>query len=592
MVQHALITPLSPVEQVAVLASGAMDAATRQQTRKTAGITIKGPDGSKILAGGSAGPGGLSPWVGDVTPPGVPTGVSAESGAGLVLVSWDGGLKGGVPPDFDHVQILVDGADAGRLTAAGTLACGPYGLGSVHAVTAVAWDDAHGEDGGPAPNASPACAPVRVTVTGADVDPGRLGITVTKSDKEPQGRGAHTGDLWLRYTAGSGSTPALAGEWWWDGSVWVPIPVAIYLDQLAARGVQVDSAVIGLLSAGIIKSGTFATPDGLVGFDDTGFWAKNDAGAKVFKADADGISMSGVFQTDSDDHSRLVIAKRDEEGTPDPLDPAGTTVKRTTHTMDFHPARDPSKVAASIEMLDTGDVTELRLGDRVPEQPAAHLGTMILTGTGGDHERSITTQAEALYLWTTGNMAESHISILSSGAHGPMAGDVEIQATRHLRLNGNVSINGRDCTSPDRRLVEWISDWSGTPAHAEGTTKWEYETDINLRNSPTGGQWLVAELGARVIANNGEYFMTISITGGDGNEYFLYSLSSTKSPGTDNFTASKLFMLPNGAYHVRLGFTRWGSPAISGDTRFAFKDWTPGRGIKTGFRYFTLTELN
>lgn len=313
--QHALITPLSPVEQVAVLASGAMDVAARQQTGNAGTVTLHhGDEGSRTIMGPGAGPTGIAPWVGDTTPPGVPTGVSAGSGSGLILVSWGGGLEGGVPPDFDHVQILVDGADAGRLTAAGTLACGPYGLGTEHAVTAVAWDDAHGEDGGPAPNASPACSPLRVTVTGADVEPGRLGITVTKSDKEPQGSGVHTGDLWLRYTAGSGSTPALAGEWWWDGTKWVPIPVAIYLDQLAARGVQVDSAVIGLLSAGIIKSGTFVTPDGLVGLDASGFWVKDTSGGYALLANKDGIMVTGAFQTASTGR-RILLSQRIDDQT-------------------------------------------------------------------------------------------------------------------------------------------------------------------------------------------------------------------------------------------------------------------------------------
>lgn len=459
--QHPLIIPLSPDEQLATLAAGAMDTAARQQTGNAGTITFHhgDDDGSKTIAGPGAGPTGLAPWVGDTTPPGAPTGVTAQSGNGLILAAWGGSLDGGVPPDFDHVQILVDGLDAGRLTAKGTLACGPYEPGTEHTVTAVAWDDAHAEDGSPAPNASPACAPVRVTVTGADIDPGRLGITVTKSDKPPQGRGAHTGDLWLRYTGGYGanivsdprgkdftgqwtytgaggtsasntgatwirtrpfgsdrwsdlvnkaatqvlhdgdrvrvsarikaeaysasqcevyigaraskggsdlskvttvtvsgwttatvdlpitkagkdgdtfrfvlsvhstapstdtiilatdfsleppSRDVLEGEWWWDGTAWVQIPVAIYLDQLAARDVQVDEAVVGMLAAGIIRSGTFVTPDGLVGFDSTGFWVRDTDGGLVFQAGAGGVSMTGSLETASGG-DRLRVSRR------------------------------------------------------------------------------------------------------------------------------------------------------------------------------------------------------------------------------------------------------------------------------------------
>lgn len=456
--QHALITPQSESEQLATLAAGAMDAASRQQTRTAGSATYHNPDGTKTMMGADAAGQGIAQWVGDTTPPGTPTGVTAQSGNGLVLAAWDGSLDGGVPADFDHVQILVDGTDAGRLTAKGTLACGPYEPGTGHTVTAVAWDDAHAQDGSPAPNASPACAPIRVTVTGADIDPDRLGITVTKSDKDPQGRGEHTGDLWLKYpvalstnavtdpgmestdawtwtglglgrvtdpsgtyfrmrpgtgwsrldntgtvrlapgdevrvsvtrqcenpqdgiamylgvkdgkgtdrqkrlppvgygkwvtdtvriaipanaktddyaldfsvnnTSGNTNTvvlckgisvsrvmpSALEAEWWWDGSKWMPIPVAIYLDQLAARDVQVDEAVVGMLAAGIIRSGTFVTDDGLVGFDASGFWAKDATGDKVFTAGKDGVHAVGGFAT-ATSGNRIIMSQTLVQGT-------------------------------------------------------------------------------------------------------------------------------------------------------------------------------------------------------------------------------------------------------------------------------------
>lgn len=169
--QHTLITPQSPGEQLAALAAGALDMASRQQTGNIGSVTIPTANGTKLIAGEMAGEQGIAPWVGDTTPPGMPTGVSVDSAAGMILVSWDGTLKGGVPADFDHVSILVDGVEAGQLRVRGTATLGPYEADSVHQVTARAWDDAHAEDGSPAPNGSDTTEAVSVTVksvVGAD----------------------------------------------------------------------------------------------------------------------------------------------------------------------------------------------------------------------------------------------------------------------------------------------------------------------------------------------------------------------------------------------------------------------------------------
>ena len=169
--QHTLITPQSPGEQLAALAAGALDMATRQQTGNIGSVTIPTAGGTKLIAGEAAGLQGIAPWVGDTTPPGMPTGIGVDSAAGMILVSWDGTLQGSIPADFDHVQILVDNAEAGQLHVRGTATLGPYEADSVHQVTARAWDDAHAEDGSPAPNGSDATEPVSVTVksvVGAD----------------------------------------------------------------------------------------------------------------------------------------------------------------------------------------------------------------------------------------------------------------------------------------------------------------------------------------------------------------------------------------------------------------------------------------
>ena len=162
--QHTLITPQSPAEQLAALAAGALDMASRQQTGASGSATWHNEDGTRTVIGSDAGISGIAPWVGDTTPPGMPTGIGVDSAAGMILVSWDGSLKGGMPADFDHISILVDGTEAGQLRVRGTATLGPYEADSVHQVTARAWDDAHGEDGSPAPNGSDQTAPVSVTV--------------------------------------------------------------------------------------------------------------------------------------------------------------------------------------------------------------------------------------------------------------------------------------------------------------------------------------------------------------------------------------------------------------------------------------------
>lgn len=264
------------------------------------------PDGTGTIIGAGANGGGISPWVNDTMPPGNPTGLSAYSKTGMIFVSWDGTINGGVPDDFDHIQVIVDGVDVGWMSAKGTVASGPYDVGSEHTIVVYAYDNAHSSDGKPSPNKSDPSPLDNVIVSGSEVNGDNLGITITKSNEDPKGNGATKGDLWLKYGP---DNKALSNEWWWDGKEWVPIPVAIYLDQLAARDVQVDNAVIGMLAAGIIKSGTFVTPDGLVGFDSSGFWVKDSEGKMVFQAGANGVSMTGALET-SKDGSRLRINRQ------------------------------------------------------------------------------------------------------------------------------------------------------------------------------------------------------------------------------------------------------------------------------------------
>lgn len=356
--QHALITPQSPGEQLAALAAGALDAAARQQTGNIGSVTIPTAGGTKLIAGEAAGLQGIAPWVGDTTAPSMPTGVSVDSAAGMILVTWDGSLQDGIPADFDHIQILVDGAEAGQLRVQGTVPLGPYEAGSVHQVTVRAWDDAHAEDGSPSPNGSEPTAPISVTVksvvdigqikdaqdkaqaainaaVGAETTAASASKTAAEaktiaggknriiaSASEPAHDGLAPGDLWMQLdrannvvgiqlwngkefvdyvllaqqvlVAGSVGTICLA-----DGAITADKITAseALLEKLLVRKLLADEIDVGSLAAAIIQSDKFVTRDGLNGVDETGFWTKDRNGNSIFHASGDGVQATGGFQT-------------------------------------------------------------------------------------------------------------------------------------------------------------------------------------------------------------------------------------------------------------------------------------------------------
>ncbi len=129
-------------------------------------IAVDNGDGTETWIGGgdtgAAMPGsnGIIPWVGDTTPPGRPTGVTAVCRTECVFVQWDGTLEGGVPADFDHVELYAkpdstgESLDLGQLRGKGELATGMLPVGDVVEVWAVAYDNAHDVNGVSKPNAS------------------------------------------------------------------------------------------------------------------------------------------------------------------------------------------------------------------------------------------------------------------------------------------------------------------------------------------------------------------------------------------------------------------------------------------------------
>lgn len=143
-----------------MLASEAMRKAETRATTLSGTIAVDNGDGTQTWIGGASGNAGVIPWVGDTTPPGRPTGISATGSLQIVTVRWDGNLEGGIPDDFDHVEIwaksdgLKETVDLGMLRGAGELATGSLPVGEVVEVWGVAYDDAHDEQGRSTPNAS------------------------------------------------------------------------------------------------------------------------------------------------------------------------------------------------------------------------------------------------------------------------------------------------------------------------------------------------------------------------------------------------------------------------------------------------------
>lgn len=170
MAQHFEIDP--DQNGVALkIASRALDVANGQSTARPGSLYIPNGDGTGTLIGSQAGTDstgssvGVAPWVGDTTPPGKPTGITCKTSWGSLYVEWDGTLEGGIPSDFSHTSVLVNGVEIGQMTGSGTLVQSGYSNGETLQVTAVAYDSAHDRVGNLTPNVSEAFGPVEVVIS-------------------------------------------------------------------------------------------------------------------------------------------------------------------------------------------------------------------------------------------------------------------------------------------------------------------------------------------------------------------------------------------------------------------------------------------
>ena len=169
--QHRKLDRLmTPVERIARVAAAGLTSATSSATKPSGAKSYDNADGTRTIIGnvanGDSNPSyTMATHVGDVTAPGTPTGVTASSKSGVVVVEWDGTLTGGIPDDFYCVRVYLDGSELGILTGAGSVSSASLVGGTTHTVTATAEDDACLPDGTPAHNVSAATAAISVTVS-------------------------------------------------------------------------------------------------------------------------------------------------------------------------------------------------------------------------------------------------------------------------------------------------------------------------------------------------------------------------------------------------------------------------------------------
>jgi len=161
---------MTPIERIARVAAAGLTSATSSVTKPSGAKSYDNADGTRTIIGnvanGESNPSyTMATHVGDTTAPGTPTGVTASSKSGVVVVEWDGTLSGGIPDDFFAVRVYLDGSELGILTGAGSVSSASLDGGTTHSVTATAEDDACLPDGTPAHNVSAPTAAISVTVS-------------------------------------------------------------------------------------------------------------------------------------------------------------------------------------------------------------------------------------------------------------------------------------------------------------------------------------------------------------------------------------------------------------------------------------------
>ena len=175
-----------------LIASAALSKAESRLTVATGTVVADNADGTQTWIGsnGSDDTSGVIKWVGDLSAPGRPSGLSAACSMQCVVVSWDGTLEDGVPSDFAYIEIFArregnvdDVVSWGRLSSAGMLMSPRYDIGTVFDVYAIAYDDAHDSTGMLARNRSEQSDLITVAVE-QDADMEQIDTAVDEISKK------------------------------------------------------------------------------------------------------------------------------------------------------------------------------------------------------------------------------------------------------------------------------------------------------------------------------------------------------------------------------------------------------------------------
>jgi uncharacterized coiled-coil DUF342 family protein len=181
-----------------LIASAALSKAESRLTVATGTVVADNADGTQTWIGsnGSDDTNGVIKWVGDLSAPGRPLGLSAACSMQCVVVSWDGTLENGVPSDFAYIEIFArregdvdDVVSWGRLSSAGMLMSPRYDIGTVFDVYAIAYDDAHDSTGMLARNRSEQSDLITVAVE-QDADMEQIDAAVEEMSKKADEAGA------------------------------------------------------------------------------------------------------------------------------------------------------------------------------------------------------------------------------------------------------------------------------------------------------------------------------------------------------------------------------------------------------------------
>lgn len=181
-----------------LIASAALSKAESRLTVATGTVVADNADGTQTWIGsnGSDDANGVIKWVGDLSAPGRPLGLSAACSMQCVVVSWDGTLENGVPSDFAYIEVFArregsvdDVVSWGRLSSAGMLMSPRYDIGTVFDVYAIAYDDAHDSTGMLARNQSEQSDLITVAVE-QDADMEQIDAAVEEMSKKAEEAGA------------------------------------------------------------------------------------------------------------------------------------------------------------------------------------------------------------------------------------------------------------------------------------------------------------------------------------------------------------------------------------------------------------------